>query len=384
MSGRRIVFGGAFARVPYQGGLAWLVLQWVLGLRQLGHEVLLLEPLAGEDLRPAGAALADSENAAWFRGVIHTFGLTGQAALYLANARDTLDLSPQWIAEWAAEADLLIDIAGGLAGAEWLPRIPLRLYLDVDPGFTQLWHAREGIDMRLDRYTDFATVGLTFAAHNGVPDCGRRWVPTAQPVVLEEWPVAARLTRPALTTVANWRGYGSLEVDGEIYGQKAHSLRDFIGLPRECDVRCQLALAIDPGEIRDVAALAANGWDVLDPRAVAGSPEDYREFVQGSWAELGVAKSGYVKAQGGWFSDRSACYLASGRPVIAQDTGLAGALPLGAGLFTFSTMEDICAAVDELRRDYGAHRRAAREIAEQHFGSGVVLGKLLDRLGAAA
>ncbi len=384
MSPLRIVFGGAFARVANQGGLAWLVLQWVLGLRQLGHEVLLLEPLAREDVRPAGAPLAGSDNAAWFRDVTRRFGLAGGAALCLADGKETVDLSRQIVAQLAAEADLLIDIAGGLAATEWITNIPVRLYLDVDPGFTQLWHEHEGIDMRLDRYTHFATVGLTFAARNGVPDCGRQWLPTAQPVLLDEWPLAGQLTRPALTTVANWRGYGSIEVNGELYGQKAHSLRRFIGLPRECAVRCQLALAIDGGETRDVAALAANGWEVLDPLILAGSPEDYRAFVQGSWAELGIAKSGYVKAHSGWFSDRSACYLASGRPVIAQDTGFADVLPAGAGLFAFSTMDDVRAAVEELRCDYGSHRRAARAIAEQHFDSDVVLGKLLSRLGAAA
>ena len=380
----RVVFGGAFARVPGQGGLAWLVLQYVLGLRRLGHQVTLLEPLAEGDVRPLGAPLAQSENARYFRAVTRAFDLAGDAALCLIGSAGATALSSEAVGRVARSADVLIDIAGGLAGVEWLRAIPTRLYLDVDPGFTQLWHGREGIDMRFAGYTHFATVGLTFAARRGVPDCGRRWFPTPQPVLLDAWPVAPRLERPALTTVANWRGYGSISADGVFYGQKAHSLRRLIALPRDSAVRFQLALAIDPGETRDLAALAENGWEIIDPLAVAASPEGYREFIQGSWGELGVAKSGYVASHCGWFSDRSVCYLASGRPVIAQDTGFSAALPVGAGLFAFSDAADIERAIDRLLTDYAAERRAARAVAEEVFASDVVLPRLLGHLEEAA
>ena len=225
-TGLRIVFGGAFARVPGQGGLAWLVLQWVLGLRRLGHDVMLIEPLRSEDLLPAGSRLAASRNAAWFRSVNAAFD-SQQAALYLVDRGESADPTPEDISRWASGADLLIDIAGGLAEAEWTARIPVRLYLDVDPGFTQLWHQHEGIDMRLDAYTHFATVGLAFSTANGIPDCGRDWLPTAQPVLTDAWDPASHTAQEALTTVANWRGYGTIEAGGRFYGQKAHSLRDF-------------------------------------------------------------------------------------------------------------------------------------------------------------
>ena len=383
--GLSVLFAAGFARAPAQGGLAWVVLNWVLGLRRLGHRVLLVEPLAPADLRPAGTSLATSENAREFLDVVRAFGLEGSAALLLSGGEQTVGLPWERLRREAGAADLLIDVAGGLAGSGLPERIPVRVYLDLDPGFTQLWQAVEGIDMRFAGHTHFATVGLTLdRGTHRVPTCGLEWVPTAPPVLLEAWPFAERLERDALTTVANWRGYGSIEVDGTLFGQKAHSLRRLLDLPRRTGERFELALAIDPGEPRDLAGLADNGWTVVDPRAVAGSPQDYRRFVQGSRGELGVAKSGYVEARCGWFSDRSVCYLASGRPVIAQETGFSDALPVGAGLFAFATADDAAAAIDELRRDPEGHRRAARALAEEVFASDVVLPRLLERVGVAA
>jgi hypothetical protein len=202
-------------------------------------------------------------------------------------------------------------------------------------------------------------------------------LPTAQPVVLEHWPMVGQVEHDALTTVGNWRGYGSVEYDGVFYGQKAHSLRRFMSLPTRTREQFLLALAIHPSETTDLMALAANGWRLVDPAVVAGTPADYRRFIQGSKAEFGVAKSGYVVSQCGWFSDRSVCYLASGRPVVAQDTGFGRFLPTGAGLFAFKTEDDVLAAIDELRRDYPRHARAARTVAEDFFDSDKVLTRLL-------
>lgn len=383
--GLRILLGGTFARVPGQGGLDWVVLQYVLGLRRLGHDVLLIEPVADSDLRPAESPLEASENAAYFRRIVDSFDLQGAAALLLEGSRQTVGLPYDDLDTYARDADLVIDIAGGLSGTDLLASPTVSLYLDLDPGFTQLWHAVEGIDMRFEGHTHFATVGLSFDhAAGAIPRCGKDWITTAQPVVLDHWPYAERLERDAWTTVANWRGYGSIQVNGTFFGQKAHSWRRFIDLPRRTEARFELALAIDPGEPDDLAALAANGWRLVDPRTVTSSPEAYRRFIQGSRGELGVAKSGYVEGRCGWFSDRSACYLASGRPVIAQETGFSEALPVGAGLFAFDTTEDIEAALEEMAQDYASQRRAARSIAEEHFASDLVLQRLLRRVGVAA
>jgi glycosyltransferase involved in cell wall biosynthesis len=199
--------------------------------------------------------------------------------------------------------------------------------------------------------------------------------------VLERWPAAGRITRDALTTVANWRGYGSVEHEGFFYGQKAHSWRQFFSLPARTTERFAPALAIHPEEDEDLAALRANGWHLIDPERVAQTPAGYRRFVRGSKAEFGIAKSGYVAARCGWFSDRSVCYLASGRPVIAQETGFGRFLPVGDGLFAFETIDEVLASIEALNGDYDRHARAARAVAEEHFDSDKVLGRLLGALG---
>jgi hypothetical protein len=208
------------------------------------------------------------------------------------------------------------------------------------------------------------------------------WLTTLQPVVLAHWTRADHVTYDALTTVGNWRAYGSIEYGGVFYGQKAHALRPLITLPAQTAEKFMLALAIHPEERKDLEALASNGWHLLDPATVASTPDSYQQFLRGSKAEFGIAKSGYVAARCGWFSDRSVCYLASGRPVLAQETGFSRFLPTGAGLFAFSTAEDVLAGVEALRRDYPRHTRAARAIAEEHFDSDRVLPRLLQRIGA--
>ena len=384
-SSLRILLSAMVAGVPRQGGIAWIALQYALGLRRLGHEVLLVEPVDAAQLRPARATLPSTENATYFGYVVQQFGLEDQAALLLTGSRETAGLSYDRIRDWARQADLVINVGGSLADPDLLGPIPVRLYLDLDPGFTQLWQAVDGIDMGLEGHTHFATVGLTLGQPGcPVPTCDIDWIPTPQPVVLEEWPFANGIERDALTTIANWRGYGSVEAGGVFYGQKAHSLRRFLDLPRRTAVRFDLALAIDSGERQDLAALAENGWNLIDPGVVSGTPEEYRRFIQGSHAEFGIAKSGYVEARCGWFSDRSVCYLASGRPVIAQDTGFGSVLPTGEGLFVFRTAEDVEVAIDALARDYGTQRKAARLIAEECFDSDLVLSSLLTRVGLAA
>ena len=328
---------------PHQGGATWAVLQYVLGFEQLGHEVWLVDP-----------AQPRAEAAAYFAG---------------------LDLGPRaFLGSYGGPVpDLLLNISGMLRDERVLERAPVRAYLDLDPAFNQLWHA-QGVDVGLDGHTHHVTVGRR------VPPTGHDWIHTLPPVVLERWPVADRIETDAFTTVANFRAYGSIEQDGVRYGQKAHSLRALLGLPTRTDERFALALDIHPDE-PDLAALREHGWTLLDPRRVAGSPDDYAAFVRGSKAEIGIAKEGYVVSRCGWFGDRSAAYLASGRPVVAQDTGFGERLPIGAGLFAFTGTDDVLAAVEALGFDYGRHTRAARAIAEEHLDSRLVLTRLLRELG---
>ncbi len=366
---------------PDQSGATWAVLQYLLGFVRLGHRVTFVEGIPVETLNPRGVPLDRTLNAGYFSGVMKAFGFDSTSSLMVAGTRQTVGLSYEQLRRLARSADVLINISGMLVDEELTGGIPRRVYLDLDPAFNQLWHSSQACDMRFGGHTHFVTIGLAIGQSEcSVPTCELSWITTPQPIVLAFWPVAERITHDALTTVGNWRSYGSIAHQGTFYGQKAHSLRRFITLPTLTDEKFTLALAIHPGEQKDLAAMAENGWLLLDPADVARTPDDYQRFIQGSKAEFGIAKSGYVTSRCGWFSDRSLCYLASGRPVLAQETGFSDFIPVGDGLFAFKTIEEILAAIGELRADYGRHARAAREIAEALFNSDLVLGRLLDRI----
>ena len=377
-----ILIAGMVAGQPGQGGAAWAVLQYVLGLRALGHEVTLVEPV-NVPVEQTDAAFAASDAAAYFRRLVADFGLEGSAALVRSGSTATVGLPHGELARRAGRADILLNISGMLRDPALTDPVPRRVFLDLDPAFNQMWQA-QGIDMGFDRHSHFATIAWNIG-HPGctVPTCGRQWIVTPQPVVLDRWPVATEIVHDGLTTVAHWRSYGSVTHDGIFHGQKAHAWRELVDLPRLTHEKCLPALAIHPDEVNDLAALRDAGWQLLDPAVLCNSPADYQQFVQGSKAELAIAKSGYVLSRCGWFSDRSVCYLASGRPVIAHDTGFASRLPTGAGLFGFATTDDILAAIDAINADYPRHCRQAREIAENHFDSRRVLPPLIDAILAA-
>ncbi len=378
-----ILLSGMIAADPHQGGATWAVLQYLLGFKRLGHEVYFVEPVAEAKLRPGGAPLACSTSAVYFRQVMADFGLEQSSALLLQGTQQTVGLPYTQLREIAQRADVLINISGMLNDGTLTAPIPLRVYIDLDPAFNQFWHATQNINMRFDGHTHFVTIGQAIGQPDCVvPTCGLDWITTPQPIVLAYWPVAQLITYDALTTVGNWRGYGSIEREGVFYGQKAHALRKFIHLPKLSDEKFMLALAIHPDESKDLAALRSNDWQLLDPAQVAHTPARYQQFIQGSKAEFGIAKSGYVAARCGWFSERSICYLASGRPVIAQETGFSHFLPTGEGLFAFETSDDVLAAIEALNGDYAYHSRAARALAEDYFDSDKVLSRLLQHIGA--
>ena len=364
---------------PHQGGATWAVLQYLLGFRKLGHEVYFIEPVQKKAVRPTSSNLAGSVNAKYFAKVAREFGLEGKAGLLLPDTTETVGISYDEMQRLAAQADVLFNVSGLLEDKRLISQIPSRVYLDLDPAFNQLWSEQYGIDMRFDAHNRFVTIGHEIGEEGcDIPTCGREWIKTNQPIVLSEWPVADQVERDAFTTVGNWRAYGSAERNGVFYGQKAHSTRELMELPKRTRAKIAGAFAIYPGDDKDIADLKANNWDLLDPAAVAGTPADYRQFIRGSKGELGIAKSGYVKSRCGWFSDRSACYLASGRPVVAQETGFSRHLPTGQGLLAFSSADEAAACVEEVTRDYERHSRASRAIAEELFDSDKVLSRLLD------
>lgn len=367
----RILLSGMLAGVPGHGGATWAVLQYLLGLRRLGHDVWFVEPVA----------TIEEPGKAYFRDVVGAFGLGAQAALLDARGQ-TYGTPSAKLREAARGADLLLNISGLLRDEALLEHVSVRVYLDLDPAFNQLWH-EQGVDVGLAGHDRYVTVGRAIGQPGcRIPTCGVDWITTNQPVVLDEWPRASKIEHDAFTTVGNWRAYGSIEHEGVFYGQRVHSLRDLLPLPTLADAAFAPALAIHPAEERDLRALAENGWQLLDPVVVAATPSAYRRFIQGSRAELGVAKAGYVTSRCGWFSDRSVCYLASGRPVLAQDTGFGGFLPLGEGLLSFRGIEEALRGVEEIQSDYSRHARAARALAEEHFDSDSVLARLLAEVTA--
>jgi len=369
----KILLAGMVAGDPRQGGASWAVLQYVAGLRSLGHEVLLVEPVAAEALAPGGPVARYFEELPL---------LEGRAALLGRGSRETLGLPYAELERFAAGADLLLNVSGMLRDERLLEPIGVRAFLDLDPGFNQVWE-ESGSAMGMDLHTDFVSVGQRLGRPDcPIPTCDREWIGTVPPVALGHWPAdPAPPRRDAFTSVGHWRSYGSVEHGGLHYGQRAHSLRGLVELPRRTGARFELALGIHPDESADLEALHAHGWGLLDPCEVAGSPAAYAEFVRGSKAELAVAKSGYVISRSGWFSDRSAAYLASGRPVVAQDTGYGEFLPCGEGLLGFATVDEAAAAVEAVEADPERHGAAARALAEEHLDARKVLTRLLDRLG---
>jgi hypothetical protein len=384
MMGLRIVIGGGMARHPIgAGGYTWAFLQYILGLRRLGHQVLYVEELnaahcVDDDWRPA--PFARSANVRSFEAVLVRHGLQDCASLLLRDADEHVEMSRADVHRWVDGADLLVNLSGRLHLAEVQRAVRRRVYVDLDPGFTQIWAAQYGVDMNLAGHDAYATVGLNI----GRPDCpvptlDLSWRPLPAPVVLEEWQ-PAEWGDGAYTTVADWRGYAPVEWQGVWYKQKADEFLRLIELPRRVAWPLELCLAIHHDE-PDLPRLRANGWRLSDPRVDAADSEAYRTYVRRSRGEFSVAKHGYVVGRTGWVSDRTACYLAAGRPAVVQDTGLAAHLPIGEGLLVFTDLESAAAALAEVERDHARHARAAHALARRRFDSDRVLGELLDIAG---
>jgi hypothetical protein len=292
-------------------------------------------------------------------------------------------ISRSAVLRFVGSADFLLNVMGFTTDEELLGAARLRVFLDTDPGFAQMWYALGLADL-FAHHDAHVTIGERIgAADCGIPVCGRRWLTTPQPVVLDHWPPSAPADVARFTSVASWRGsYGPVDYRGRRYGLRAHEFRRFADLPHRAGGDFELALDIHPADGRDAQRLRDGGWSLVSPAAVASSLSDYRRYLQRSGAELMVAKGMYVDTRGGWMSERSLCYLASGRPVLAQDTGFACRYPTGDGLLAFSTLDEALAGVEAIRSSPARHGAAARALAEEHFASDRVLQRLVDRLGS--
>jgi hypothetical protein len=375
-----VAVAGSIAQRPRRGGHAWVLLNYLLGLKGLGHEVLFLDRLTAAMVgEPAPGSVLDSPQARWLHEVMDGAGLANDYVLLVPDEEEPA--ARAHLLDRLGDADLLLDVNGFLDEAELLAAPSRTAFVDIDPAIQQMWVDLGLADDLLGRHDLYFTFGANIGAGAcSVPTCGVDWIATRPPVVLDEWP--ATDGGIGFTSVASWRGpYGPIEYGGETYGLRVHEFRRFVELPSRIAADCSIALDVDAADEADVTALREAGWNLLDPAEAAGEPSSYGSFIRGSAAEVSIAKNVYVRSACGWFSDRSACYLASGKPVLAQETGFSSALPTGEGLLSFETLDDAVAGAAEIEADWPRHSRAALAIAREHFDSDLVLGGMLDVAG---
>jgi len=377
----RIVVTGLIAQYPL-GGVTWDYVQYAAGLARLGHDVYYVEDTGQWPYNPAEGGLGKdcAFNVAYLAGVMERFDLVDRWAYRFPWHSQWFGMSDARRNGAIASADLLINVSGTLARPEEYGAARRLAYIDSDPVFTQVKIARGQHDLR--RMIDLHDVHFSFGECLGpdVPATGHTWLPTRQPILLDEWRSAAPPSGAAFTTIMNWTSYNEVAHDGRTYGQKDVEFRRFLELPSAVAPN-MLEIALSDGRTRHAPRelLAHHGWRIVDPASVCPDVESYRAYIQSSRAEWSVAKNGYVAGQAGWFSCRSACYLAAGRPVVVQDTGFTRVLPSGDGIVAFSSFDEAAAAVRDVEARYEHHAGAARGIAESWFDSRTVLASLIER-----
>jgi hypothetical protein len=354
------------------GGIAMHVLQYLEGLRRLGHDVYFVEFLE----EPPEASAVD-----YFDSVISGWWSPDRAALLVEPTLESASgLDADAVRALAARADALITLSAHYRREPWplIDAVWPRILIDADPGYTHLWAADEDDPADIYGQHDFYfTVGLNIGRETcGVPTLGLEWRPCPPPLVLDWWPRDSPVERDRFTTIGVWRDYGGyLEFDGEILGPKVEEFHKFMNLPSLAGEPLELALVIDPDD-EDLSQLLDSGWVIEDP-AILSTPAAFMSYVAGSAGEFTCANGGYVGTRCGWFPQRSASYLACGRPVVLQATGFEDTLPTGEGLFAVHDVEQAADAIRAVRADYPRHSHAAREIAREFLDSDRVLGQLL-------
>lgn len=376
----RIIVTGLIAEYPL-GGMTWHYLQYVLGLSRMGHDVFYFEDSGGwpYDPRREGLGVDCDFNVRYLAGVMSRFGMADRWAYRLKKKKesDWFGLPTVRRREVVGSADMVLNISGTLHAPDDYRAAGRLIYLDTDPVFTQLRLLRG--DAPFAERADAHDVHFTFGERvaRNLPDTGHRWLPTRQPIVLDEW-CTDRTPRAVYSTVMNWTSYESESYEGETYGQKDVEFGRFLDLPERLPaIDFEIAGAPGHGDPTPRETLVQKGWRLVDPMEVCPDLDSYRSYIQTSKGEWSVAKNGYVKGCSGWFSERSACYLAAGRPVVVQDTSFPEALPVGEGIVPFKTPDEAVDAVRAVEAAYPRHAGAAREIACACFGADVVLSSLL-------
>lgn len=367
------------------GGHVLAELHYIVGLQRLGYEVYVVEEAGSWPtpcFDPQREMMTDDPSAgiAALRRVLAPFGLAENWCYIAANGR-TWGLSRARVRELCRQAAVLFS----RANVNWIDEFAecaVRVLVDTDPGFTQFRMTPEpsrstsGYASPWDFHFHF-----TYGERIGMPDCpipthGLRWWPTRPPVVPELVPARYTPEATMFTTVMSWRARAPIVYQGETYGQKDEEFRRFIELPQRCGPVFELAIA---GNKVPWAELHAAGWKTQPAIEVTRTVEDYLRYIGESRGEWSVAVNLEVKTRSGWFSDRSAAYLAAGKPVVVQDTGFSERLPCGRGLWAFRTLDEAVAVVEAVQRDYETQCAAARDVMQEYFHYERVLGGLLER-----
>jgi len=386
----RLVILGMMGRCPF-GGQTWLYLNWLSGLKKLGHDVWYVEDDSVWLYNPATWSVTDDCSYAikHISNSLDRIGLEDKWAFRLIDKMNVplscQGLSNSELNDLYRDCDVLLNIVGATQLREEHLQAPLRVYIETDPVSAQLRLAQGNAQIRdiFSGHHKFATYGENY----GSPDCSVplgeiEYIKTRQPIDLDFWSMAYTPEAQFFTTIGNYKQVGSdLEYGGEIYRWSKHyEWEKFIDLPKRISQKFELALKIDG--LEDIYSLENFGWRVVSPyRMSLDVFGAYPEYIRQSRAEFTVAKDQNIRLRSGWFSERDACYLASGKPVVAQDTGFSNIIPTGEGLFAFSTMDEVLAAIDAINSDYQRHCKTAKAIAEEYFEASSVAAQLLKNLG---
>ena len=385
MSGLTVICTGKIANTTV--GHVDHAMSYPAGLQRLGHEVYVMDHVgsnrcAGPDNEPV--PFDQWTGRQHFREVARAYGVWPRCCLIYKHGEATDGMSFAQAVNVAKRCDVLITRSGEISKApEIFDQVKRRVYLDGNPGQTQvLLQERGEAHEALNRYDHLFTLGLNIGAHGSpLPTGGRRWHPTVRPVLLPMWPMRPVLEGGRFTTISTWRGRATFEWLGQSAGEKSDNWLRFLDLPRDTGQEFEIALRLDgPDRQADHTRFTEKGWRLTDPRSFR-DVADYRAYIGQSRGEFSVAHNRYVEFRSGWFGDRSPLYLASGKPVLVQSTGIEPHLPTGKGLLTFTTMPEAVAGIEEINRDYARHCRAARELAEAYFDSDRVLTRMLGQIG---
>jgi hypothetical protein len=360
------------------GGHSWVYLQYAEALRRQGCDVYLLDAFTGQR-----ATEPDRESLDRFLDRMAAYGLRDKVIIGVDGADRTdgcyVGLADADVADLLGSVDLLINFNYGLR-QEVVSACRHSALVDIDPGLLQFWISRRMLTPAA--HDAYFTIGETVGrAGSAIPDCGLEWITIPPAVCLELWPYTHRPDATAFTTVSSWWGHKEYVGDAESYfdNNKRVSYLRFVDLPEHTDQPLELALYLADADEPDRRLLERRGWRVRHSRDVAGSPDAYRSYIQGSRGEFSCTKPSCAAFENAWVSDRSVCYLASGKPVVAQDTGPSSYLPDGEGLFHFKTIADAVRAFETINGDYERQCRLARRLAEEHFDAKAVTRRIMER-----